>query len=127
MEQLRQLRGVQFMAEQVPGITPEQPIFVIWKLFRTSPKKTQVRDHSFHLLLVMGGRKLGGVEAGRGSVDCGAGGRYGLRDSAGEKQCRPFSKKGMGNHGGMELDGSCAVSRGASGVPLVAIAPPSLG
>jgi hypothetical protein len=127
LEQLRQLRGVQFMAEQVPGITPEQPIFVIWKLFRTSPKKTQVRDHSFHLLLVMDGRKLGGVEAGRGSVDCGAGGRCGLRDSAGEKQCRPFSKLKMGIHGGLALDGSCAVSRGALGVPSMAIARTSLG
>lgn len=43
LEQLKDLKGVQFLAEQVPGVTPDQPIFVIWKIFRSSPRKTQVR------------------------------------------------------------------------------------
>ncbi len=44
LEHVEGLRGVQYLAEEVPGHSPEEPIFVVQKLLRSAKEQTQILD-----------------------------------------------------------------------------------
>ena len=54
-EHLKGMTGIQYLAEEVPGPTPDAPIFVIQKLLRSAPEQEpQVRASPRFLFLATG-------------------------------------------------------------------------